>query len=84
MVVIHIVGFAGTALVLGAYMLISTGRLRPRSYGYQGMNLAGALLLTFYAIVLSAWAVLALNVAWGVIAIGALLRVVLGQQRESA
>ena len=81
---IHIVGFAGTALVLGAYFLISAGRLRPQSYGYQGMNLIGAALLTIYAIVLAAWAVLALNVVWGVIAIAALARVVGRSQRESA
>ncbi len=81
---IHIVGFAGTALVLGAYFLISTGRLQPQSYGYQGMNLVGAVLLTIYAIVLAAWAVLALNVVWSVIAVAALIRMSGRSQRESA
>lgn len=73
--VIHVVGAAGTVLVLGAYFLVSTGRLRSESTGFQGMNLVGALLLTGYALALSAWATVALNAVWAVIALVALRRV---------
>lgn len=79
--VIHVVGAAGTILVLGAYFLVSTRRIRSESVTFQAMNLVGAVLLTVYAVVLTAWATVALNGIWGVIALAALARVV-RQHRE--
>ncbi len=72
---IHLLGLIGTILVLGAYLLLSTGRVEPASYRYQLMNLLGALSLIIYSVVLSAWAVLALNAVWSVIATAAILRI---------
>lgn len=79
--VAHIIGFAGTVLVLGAYFLLSAGRLRATSLKYQGLNLLGAGLLTAYGVLLSAWATIALNLIWGLIALAA-VRAVL-RPRES-
>lgn len=45
------------------------------------MNLLGALLLTVYGFLLFAWATVALNAVWGVIALLALLRIAGGGRR---
>ncbi|HMI40260.1 MAG TPA: hypothetical protein VK485_03390 [Sphingomicrobium sp.] len=39
---VEIVGWAGAALILLAYLLLSAGRLTGQSPVYQGMNVAGA------------------------------------------
>ncbi len=39
---IDIVGWAGAALVLAAYALVSTNRVRAQSWAYQGLNIGGA------------------------------------------
>lgn len=71
---IHAVGTLGLLMLLGAYFLISTGRLSAASPRYQGMNLVGAIALLVYSYVLGAWASVALNVIWGGIAVAALAR----------
>lgn len=40
---IDIVGWAGAALILGAYALLTAGRVDGQSVIYQGMNVVGAL-----------------------------------------
>ena len=72
----HVIGFVGTFLVLGSYFLLSAGRIKSASFAYQGANLLGAALLTLYAVLLAAWAAIALNAVWGLIALVALARVV--------
>ena len=39
---VEIVGWAGAALILLAYLLLSAGRLTGQSPAYQWMNVAGA------------------------------------------
>ncbi len=39
---VEIAGWAGAVLILGAYLLLSMGRLTGQSALYQGMNVAGA------------------------------------------
>lgn len=39
---IEAVGWAGALLILGAYILLSSGRLDGRSRTYQWMNVAGS------------------------------------------
>lgn len=72
---VHVIGFVGTFLVLGAYFLLSAGKIKAASLQYQGINLLGAVLLTVYGFLLAAWASIALNAIWGLIALVALLRV---------
>ncbi len=72
---VHVVGGIGTVLVLLAYFLVSNGRLKSASLGFQGMNLVGAALLTVYGFLLFAWASVALNAIWGLIALFAMVRV---------
>ncbi|HEY5711825.1 MAG TPA: hypothetical protein VIT38_08015 [Allosphingosinicella sp.] len=42
LILIEIAGWAGAALVLGAYLLLSMGRLTGESIVYQVMNVVGA------------------------------------------
>ena len=40
--IVEIVGWAGAALILFAYLLLSAGKLTGQSLVYQGMNIVGA------------------------------------------
>jgi hypothetical protein len=39
---VEIAGWVGAALILGAYALLSAGRVTGRSLSYQAMNVVGA------------------------------------------
>jgi hypothetical protein len=39
---VDVIGWAGAALILGAYALLSAGKLRAESVSYQLMNILGA------------------------------------------
>ena len=39
---VEVIGWAGAALILGAYALLSSGRLRAESLTYHLMNIVGA------------------------------------------
>jgi hypothetical protein len=39
---VEVIGWAGAALILGAYALLSSGRLRADSLSYHLMNILGA------------------------------------------
>ena len=41
-IAVEIAGWAGAALILLAYLLLSAGRLTGQSLAYQGMNVVGA------------------------------------------
>lgn len=41
--IVDIVGWIGAGLILGAYALLTAGRVDAKSYLYQGMNVVGAL-----------------------------------------
>ena len=81
---VHVIGFVGTFLVLGAYFMVSLGRISSASFAYQGINLFGAALLTVYGVLLAAWASIALNAVWGLIAFIALTRVVRARAVKSS
>ena len=72
---IEAIGWAAAALILGAYGLLSAGKLKPDSRAYQWMNVVGA--LGFF--VNSGWngaiPSAALNVVWAGIGGVALWRI---------
>jgi hypothetical protein len=39
---VEIVGWVGAALILGAYALLTAGKLQAQSIAYQAMNVVGA------------------------------------------
>lgn len=71
---VEIVGWIGALLVLGAYILVSMGRLRGDSPAFQWMNAVGA---GFF--VLNTWwhgalPSMVLNIIWSIIGFVALWR----------
>jgi len=76
---IHVVGNLGVVLILGAYLLVSSQRLKPSAPLYQILNLVGAVILVAYSIAFAAWASVVLNGVWTLIAVWALARIWLGK-----
>lgn len=71
---VDLLGWCGTFVYLLAYYLVSTHRLLPDSFTYQGMNLVGGLFLSINAWHHAAWPSLGVNLAWMLIALFVLLR----------
>jgi hypothetical protein len=61
---VEVVGWIGAALILGAYALLSGGKLTGRSLTYQLMNVFGAAGFTVNGWWHGAWPSAALNVLW--------------------
>jgi len=66
---VDVIGWAGTLLVLLAYLLITNRRLSGESRLYQIMNLFGAIGLIISGFVNGAYPSAGLNVAWSFIAL---------------
>lgn len=74
-IAIEIIGWLGAALILVAYLLLSTGRLGGRSRAYQWMNVVGALFFVANSGWNGAIPSAALNVVWMGIGLVTLWRV---------
>jgi hypothetical protein len=61
---VSIAGWAAAVLILGAYGLLSFGKIEARSWIYQFMNIIGAAGFIINCAYNSAWPSVALNVAW--------------------
>lgn len=72
-IVSEVVGWTGTVLLIGAYLLLSIGKISNGRI-YQWFNLVGAVGLLINAAVHGAWPVVILNLAWSAIGIVALIR----------
>ena len=68
------IGWLGTVLIVAAYGLNVTGRLKATDRAYLLCNLAGAVCVGLNVYSQGAWPALALQVVWGLIAIGSLIR----------
>jgi hypothetical protein len=71
---IAICGWAAALLILGAYTLLSVGKLQSRSTIYQWMNIGGAVGFIINCSWNGAWPSVALNAAWLMIGVWALRR----------
>jgi hypothetical protein len=80
---VEILGWAGAALILLAYMLLSAGRLTGQSRAYQWMNVAGAACFVVNGLWHQALPSTALNVVWMLIGGFALWRIA-GRSSTSA
>jgi hypothetical protein len=67
--VVDAIGWTGAALVLSAYLLITTKKLGSESKLYQSMNLFGAMGLTINGYVNGAFPSVGVNVVWSFIAL---------------
>jgi hypothetical protein len=73
-IAIEAIGWISALLILGAYMLVSTGRLTGQSAAYQWMNAAGAAGFVVNTAWHGAIPSAVLNVVWCLIAVWALWR----------
>jgi len=74
-ILVELVGWLGALLVLGAYILASTGRLSGTSAAFQWMNILGA---SFF--IVNTWwhgaiPSMVLNIVWGAIGFVTLWRI---------
>jgi hypothetical protein len=72
---INLIGWAGSAAVILAYVLVSLNRLRGDSVTYQLLNLVGGLFLIVNTIFWGAYRSTFVNLVWVCIALFALARV---------
>jgi hypothetical protein len=68
-ILVEVIGWAGAALLLAAYYLISAKRLHGRSKTYHLMNLLGGAFIAFNSFANSALPSTALNSVWSSIAV---------------
>ena len=73
-IAIQTAGWIGTILIVLAYFLISRRHVTIESKAYQLMNLVGAIGVGINVFHQQAWPALALQLAWGAIAIASLVR----------
>lgn len=73
MLVFDIIGWIGSGLVVLAYLLLSTKKIKP-GLNYQLLNLFSAILMAIGLFPRNAWFSFALQIAWGLIAIFAIIR----------
>ena len=70
---INVIGWVGTGLLLGAYALLTTGRLAA-GRRFQLMNLVGGVFLLANTAYYGAWPSAGLNLVWVIIGTLGLLR----------
>ncbi len=80
-IVIEALGYIGAGLILLAYILVSTDRLKAKTVPYQVMNAAGASLLVVYLLERDAYPSVVLNAVWLLVAVLSLLKLV-GSKRK--
>lgn len=77
-----LVGFAGTACIIGAYAYLTLVKT-PNPFLLHGTNLLGAALLTVSLLVHTNWASLVLEGFWAAIALFGLVRALQGRWPEA-
>ncbi len=76
-VIVNVVGWLGMALLVGAYALVTTGRIPGTGLVFQLMNLLGGGLLMVNTAWYGAWPSAVLNLIWVVIGTVGLVRLAL-------
>jgi hypothetical protein len=66
---VEVIGWTGMALVLSAYLLVTSNKLPSGSRIYQIMNLVGAVGLIINGYVNGAYPSAGLNVGWSLVAV---------------
>ncbi|OYY90556.1 MAG: hypothetical protein B7Y45_07550 [Sphingomonas sp. 28-66-16] len=70
---VEIIGWIGSGLCLGAYLLTSTGRLSGKSARYQAMNFVGGATLAINVLWHRAYPAALLEIGWAAIGLVALV-----------
>ena len=63
--IIEIIGWIGTVLVVLAYFLASSERLKPSANSYNLLNFFGAIFIGVNVFINQAWPALGLQIVWG-------------------
>lgn len=84
MVIIEIIGWAGTVLLVLAYALLTMKKIAATSWQYQTMNAVGALALVLNALTHGAIPVATLNSIWFVIGAVGLIMILRGRKSAGA
>jgi hypothetical protein len=71
-----LLGWAGALGILAAYGLLTVGRWRGDSLRYQGVNTVAAVALVIWAVSISAWQSVLLNVVWASVGLVGVVRAV--------
>jgi hypothetical protein len=77
--VVNVLGWVGMVLLIGAYALVTAGRIRGTGLVFQLMNLFGGGLLMVNSAYYGAWPSAVLNLVWVVIGTVGLARAALGR-----
>ena len=75
MILVEVAGWAGAVLILGAYILLTLGRIQAQSVMYQAMNVVGAAGFIVNGLANGALPSATLNVIWLGIGVYALWRI---------
>jgi hypothetical protein len=78
-VIVNVVGWIGMALLIGAYALVTAGRLHGPGLTFQLMNLVGGASLMVNSAYYGAWPSAALNLVWVAIGLVGLARARIGE-----
>lgn len=76
---VDVTGWIGAGCLLLAYWLVSSGRLPGRSWAYQGINIAGAVLLSVNSGYHGAFPSVGLNIVWITIGVATLASLARGR-----
>jgi len=74
-ILFQIIGWSGSALLILAYVLVSSKKLSPEAVQYQLINLGGALFLLVYAIYTVAYPFVLVNFIWLIIGLNFLYKI---------
>jgi hypothetical protein len=74
MTISDLLGWVGALGILIAYGLLTIGRWPSESLRYQGANAAAALALIIWAVSISAWQSVLLNVVWAAVGLVGVIR----------
>lgn len=77
--IVNVLGWAGMALLIGAYALVTAGRIHGTGLAFQLMNLFGGAFLMVNSAYYGAWPSAVLNLVWVVIGTVGLVRAALGR-----
>lgn len=77
MTAVHVIGWFGVLMVLGAYLFVSLGKIRPDGRIFHIINLLGGIALGVIAIATHNWPQLVVEIVWCVTAVYFLSKVFL-------
>ena len=78
-ITIDIIGWAGSAMIVIAYILISLHKVNAASMIYQILNVVGSALLIVHTVYYHTMPAVALNVVWLCVGIIAIIRIRTGK-----